>query len=141
MNEWNPNEALLPEGWEEGQDLFAPQEPPQAEEAPETAAAEAAPEAQEARDYAAEVRQLQRLYPELREIPEEVAQLAAEGESMLTAYAVYQGRKAQQEAQALRAENKVLRQNASAAKRAPVRGLGGAGKERMSDFERGMEMM
>ena len=138
MNEWDPNEALLPEGWEEGQDLFTPEEPVQAEEA----AVEAAEEASvEERDYAAEVGRLRELYPELTELPEEVARLAAGGESILTAYAVYQGREAQREVQALRAENKVLRQNEQAAKRAPVRGLGGAARQRMSDFERGMEMM
>ena len=70
-----------------------------------------------------------------------MAHLAAEGESLLTAYAVWQGREAEKRAQSLREENRVLRQNASAAARAPVKGVGGgaASRGRSSDFERGFE--
>ena len=93
------------------------------------------------RDYAAEVRQLQRLYPDFREMPDEVANLAAEGESLLAAYALWQGRQAEKEVRSLREENRVLRQNVSAAARAPVKGVmgGGAARGRSSDFERGFE--
>ena len=44
-------------------------------------------------------------------------------------------------AESLREENRVLRQNVSAAARAPVKGVsgGGAARGRSSDFERGFE--
>lgn len=139
MNEWNPNEALLPEGWEEGADLFAP--PPETaaeeEEAPETPAAEE--EAPPERDYAAEVALLRKIWPDFKEMPEEVAQMAAEGESIVAAYAVWQGREHLKEAQALRAENAALKQNADVLSRAPVRGVKGSAKQKISDFERGFE--
>lgn len=141
MNEWNPNEALLPEGWEEGADLFAPDQPPEstAEEVPpapeETAEEAAAPE----RDYAAEVALLRKIWPDFHEMPDEVAQMAAEGESIVAAYAVWQGREHLKEAQALRAENAALKQNADALSRAPVRGVKGGAKQKISDFERGFE--
>ena len=76
-----------------------------------------------------------------REMPDEVANLAAEGESLLAAYALWQGRQAEKEVRSLREENRVLRQNVSAAARAPVKGVsgGGAARGRSSDFERGFE--
>ena len=177
-------DSLLPEGWQEGEDLFAQSAGeggltteaseggiPAAgyavkTEAPRTYRLKVNHEEKEVtlsedevvarlqksyafdamkerrdRDYAAEVRQLQRLYPEFREMPDEVAHLAAEGESLLTAYAVWQGREAQKIAESLREENRVLRQNASAAAKAPVKGVsgGGAARGRSSDFERGFE--
>lgn len=140
MNEWNPNEALLPEGWEEGTDLFAPPAEEAAEEtAPEPAAETAEETAPPERDYAAEVALLRRIWPDFREMPEEVAQMAAEGESLVAAYAVWQGREHLKEAQTLRAENAALKQNANAALHAPVRGVKGSAKQKISDFERGFE--
>lgn len=176
-------DALLPDGWSEGENLFAPGSaepttqgeegsvsPAGAEEgAPRTYrlkvnheekevtlsdeevvarlqksyAFDAMKERREGtRDLAAEVRQLQRLYPDFKEMPDEVAHLAAQGESLLTAYAVWQGRQAQKAADSLREENRVLKQNASAAARAPVKGVsGGTAKQRLSDFERGMDLV
>ena len=177
-------DSLLPEGWQEGEDLFAgdageggpttdahdggiPTAGGEAKaEAPRTYRLKVNHEEKEVtlsedevvarlqksyafdamkerrdRDYAAEVRQLQRLYPDFREMPDEVAHLAAEGESLLTAYALWQGRQAENEVRSLREENRVLRQNVSAAARAPVKGVsgGGAARGRSSDFERGFE--
>ena len=175
-------DALLPDGWSEGEDLLAPQEPLPTTEDPQGAvpAAGDAPQApprtyhlkvnheekdvtlteeevvarlqksyafdairdrRGEQDFAAQVRHLQSLYPDFREMPDEVAQLAADGESLLTAYAVWQGREAQRAAQALREENQALKQNASAAARAPVKGVSGgsAHRGRMTDFERGLE--
>ena len=166
-------EALLPDGWQEGEDLLAAPD----DAAPTTDGAEersektyrlkvnheekevtlsdeevvarlqksyafdALKERQEGtRDYAGEIRQLQRLYPEFKEMPDEVAHLAAEGESLLTAYAVWQGRQAQKAAEQYREENRVLKQNAAAAAKAPVRGSGGGtSRQGRSDFERGFE--
>ena len=176
-------DALLPDGWSEGENLFAPGSaepttqgeegsvsPAGAEEgAPMTYrlkvnheekevtlsdeevvarlqksyAFDAMKERREGtRDLGAEVRQLQRLYPDFKEMPDEVAHLAAQGESLLTAYAVWQGQQAQKAADSLREENRVLKQNASAAARAPVKGVsGGTAKQRLSDFERGMDLV
>lgn len=184
--EWNfgREEPLLPDGWSEGEDLFAGAEEaplPTTEGAedgvPAAGGADAPPRTYKlkvnheekevtlseeevvarlqksyafdamkerregARDYAEEVRQLQRLYPDFTEIPDEVAHLAAQGESLISAYAVWQGRQAEKAAQTLREENRVLKQNASAAARAPVKGVRGSGpsKGAGSDFERGFE--
>lgn len=176
-------DALLPDGWSEGADLFAPEGTDPTTEAPEgsvspAGAEETAPRTyrlkvnheekevtlseeevvarlqksyafdamkerrEGTRDLGAEVRQLQRLYPDFKEMPDEVAHLAAQGESLLTAYAVWQGQQAQKAAQELREENHVLKQNASAAARAPVKGVsGGTAKQRLSDFERGMDLI
>ena len=176
-------DALLPDGWSEGENLFAPGSaepttqgeegsvsPAGAEEgAPRTYrlkvnheekevtlsdeevvarlqksyAFDAMKERREGtRDLGAEVRQLQRLYPDFKEMPDEVSHLAAQGESLLTAYAVWQGQQAQKAADSLREENRVLKQNASAAARAPVKGVsGGTAKQRLSDFERGMDLV
>ena len=176
-------DALLPDGWSEGEDLFAPEGTDPTTEAPEgsvspAGAEETAPRTyrlkvnheekevtlseeevvarlqksyafdamkerrEGTRDLGAEVRQLQRLYPDFKEMPDEVAHLAAQGESLLTAYAVWQGQQAQKAAQELREENRVLKQNASAAARAPVKGVsGGPAKQRLSDFERGMDLI
>ena len=180
-------DSLLPEGWQEGEDLFASDAgeggpiteahgggiPTAGEEAKAEAprtyrlkvnheekevtlsqdevvarlqksyAFDAMKERREGtRDLGAEVRQLQRLYPDFKEMPDEVAHLAAQGESLLTAYAVWQGQQAQKAAQELREENRVLKQNASAAARAPVKGVsGGTAKQRLSDFERGMDLV
>ena len=65
--------------------------------------------------------------------------MAAEGESLVAAYAVWQGREHLKEAQTLRAENAALKQNANAALHAPVRGVKGSAKQKISDFERGFE--
>lgn len=174
-------DALLPDGWSEGDDLFAPAgagptteategsvSPAGAEEgAPRTYrlkvnheekevtlsdeevvarlqksyAFDAMKERREGtRDLGAEVRQLQRLYPDFKEMPDEVAHLAAQGESLLTAYAVWQGQQAQKAAESLREENRVLKQNASAAARAPVKGVSGGGNNaKQSEFERGFD--
>ena len=176
-------DALLPDGWSEGADLFAPEGTDPTTEAPEgsvspAGAEETAPRTyrlkvnheekevtlseeevvarlqksyafdamkerrEGTRDLGAEVRQLQRLYPDFKEMPDEVAHLAAQGESLLTAYAVWQGQQAQKAADSLREENRVLKQNASAAARAPVKGVsGGTAKQRLSDFERGMDLV
>ena len=79
------------------------------------------------RDFAAEAEQVRALYPDLREFPDEVAMDAAAGEGLLQAYLNYRERQAVRETEELRQENAVLRQNADAANRAPVRGVTGGG--------------
>ena len=79
------------------------------------------------RDFAAEAEQVRALYPDLREFPDEVAMDAAAGVGLLQAYLNYRERQSVREAEELRQENAVLRQNADAANRAPVRGVTGGG--------------
>ena len=76
------------------------------------------------RDYAAEVSGLLAAYPELRgkSLPEEViAQCVDSGRSLTAAYTGWLMESINRELKELRAENETLRQNASAAVRAPVR--------------------
>ena len=82
----------------------------------------------EQRDFAAEAEQVRALYPDLREFPDEVAMDAAGGAGLLQAYLNYRERQAELEAEELRRENSVLRQNAETAARAPLRGVAGGGE-------------
>lgn len=79
------------------------------------------------RDYAAEVSQLRALYPGLKEIPDEVARAAAQGVPLLSAYLAYRDKQSRETAAALKRENAVLKQNAAAAAKAPVKGVTGGG--------------
>lgn len=90
--------------------------------------AEEAPAAQTAdRDFAREVEQLKALYPDIKEIPDEVAKAAAKGVPVLTAFLAYREKQSAKTAAALKAENKVLKQNAASAAKAPVKGVTGGG--------------
>lgn len=77
-----------------------------------------------ARDYGAEVRELFAARPELRggELPEAVLQACIGGKSLTEAYNDY-AKTRRQDADSLREENRILRQNAKAAAQAPVRGV------------------
>ena len=78
----------------------------------------------EERDFDAEVRALFTARPELRggELPKEVLLACAGGKNLTDAYNDY-ARAQKQDADSLRKENRVLRQNAKAAAQAPVRGV------------------
>lgn len=80
--------------------------------------------AEQARDYGAEVRALFEARPELRggELPGEVLTACVSGKSLTDAYNDY-AKARKQDADSLRKENRVLRQNARAAAQAPVRGV------------------
>lgn len=77
------------------------------------------------RDLRAEVEQLRLLYPDVKEIPDAVAQAVAKGIPVVTAYMAYTNGQQQKAAASLRKENKTLRQNTANLKRAPVRGVTG----------------
>lgn len=96
-------------------------------DAEEESAAPAAEGMSSERDFVSEVRQLRALYPEVKEIPDEVALATADGTNLLTAYLTYKGRQSQKVAASLRRENEVLKHNAASAARAPVRGVTGGG--------------
>lgn len=90
--------------------------------------------AAEPRDFAREVRELYESRPELRgsDLPDAVVRACVDGQSLQEAYGDYTAR---QEADALRRENRILRQNAKAAAQAPVRGVsrGGSVEARPED--------
>ena len=78
----------------------------------------------EGRDYETEVRALFAARPELRggELPADVMLACVGGKSLTDAYNDY-AKAQRQDADALRRENRVLRQNAKAAAQAPIRGV------------------
>lgn len=83
------------------------------------------------RDFKAEAMELMGEYPELRgkEFPNEVVKDAvSSGKSLLTVYNAYRNKQKAAENAALKKENDVLKQNAHAAERAPVRGVSKGGK-------------
>lgn len=97
------------------------------------------------RDFRPEVADLVEAYPELhgKTIPEEVIDAALKGQTLMVAYTKYIQQKTKADNDRLQKENKTLRQNAEAAKRAPVRGVakGGATGETADDpFLKGFNM-
>ena len=90
------------------------------------------------RTFASEVEQLKALYPDVKEIPDEVAKAASKGVPVLTAFLAYRDKQSAKTAAALRAENSVLKQNAASAAKAPVKGVTGGGNpptKKSSPFE------
>ena len=107
-------------------------------EEPEQEAAEQEPAAD---GYAEQVRELYDARPELRgqELPQEVLQACVRGRKLTDAYADFAGRQ-REDADALRRENRALRQNAKKATQAPVRGVtrgGGVDHQPEDAFLRG----
>lgn len=86
-------------------------------------------QAPEARDFAAEIRDLWSVRPELKgtTLPSEVASAAANGRNLTLAYLDYEAKQSKATAERLRRENDVYRQNAAAAAKAPVKGVTGGG--------------
>lgn len=83
-----------------------------------------------ARDFKAEVTDLLRAHPELRgtRLPDEVVKACVVGgRSLAGAFDEYSRKKTEAENRAVKAENKRLKQNADAARRAPVRGVSKGG--------------
>ena len=103
--------------------LEDPADPSSADPAPAPATTPAEP----IRDFKAEVEQLKALFPEVKEIPDEVARAAAKGVPLLSAYLALRDKQSAQTAAALKKENQILRQNAASAAKAPVRGVSGGG--------------
>ena len=79
------------------------------------------------RDFVSEVNQLKSLYPDFKEMPDEVARAVADGANLLTAYVAYREKQTSKAAASLKKENEVLKQNAASAAKAPVRGVTGGG--------------
>jgi hypothetical protein len=82
------------------------------------------------RDFKGEVADLLKAHPELRgtQLPDEVVKACVvDGRSLAGAYEAYARKKTEAENRAVKAENKRLKQNADAARRAPVRGVSKGG--------------
>ena len=92
------------------------------------------------RDLRREVETMRALFPGVKEIPDPVAQAVARGVPLLSAFLVHREQEREKQTEALRRENRLLRQNADNAARAPVKGVsGGAGERGRSLFEQGFD--
>lgn len=112
------------------------------ESAAQEPAPESTPSTRRTRDLRAEVEQLRALYPEITEMPDEVAKAVSQGIPVLTAYLAYREKQSTQAAANLRKENQILRQNAANSAKAPVRGVTGgdnAPPKKKSIFEEGFD--
>jgi len=113
----------------------------EAMEGPYTEPAQPAP----GRDFVAEATELLNVHPELagRDLPQEVFEMAARpGVSLLQAYAEHERRvsraeaeQARTEAEKLRKENRILKNNADSADRAPVSGVSKGGRASDNDAD------
>ena len=110
----------------ENEDAILPQE--EAIPTPELEQKETPEQGPDGRDFGQEVRDLYAARPELRgeELPEAVLEAAVRGKTVTEAYNDYVYRQ-RQDADQLRKENRILRQNAKAAAKAPVRGISRGG--------------
>jgi hypothetical protein len=113
--------------------------PVEVEEAQEE---EPAPSKAGQRDFSPEVADLLEAYPELRgkTLPKEVVEATLKGQTLTVAYTKYLQKQTKADNDRLQKENKTLKQNAEAAKRAPVRGVakgGATGIEAEDPFLKG----
>ena len=94
--------------------------------------------------FQAQLAQIREIYPDFKTMPLSVLQAVQSGKSAVTEYVKYRNAKAAETAQKaakaetanVRRENAVLKQNAKAAQRAPVRGVtggGGSAKDQQED--------
>ena len=98
----------------------------EAAKAPDPEPEEPTPEAHE-RNIQAEAQELIVARPDLktRQLPMEVVEAWRNGENLLNAYNRYEARQKEAENQKLKRENNILKQNAAAAAKAPVKGVTG----------------
>ena len=94
---------------------------------PEKPSTPASTATQPTRDFMSEVEQLRAVYPDFKEMPNEVAKAVANGANLLTAYVAYREKQTSKAAASLKKENEVLKQNAASAAKAPVKGITGGG--------------
>ena len=98
----------------------------EAAKAPDPEPEETTPESHE-RNIQAEAQELIVARPDLktRQLPMEVVEAWRNGENLLNAYNRYEARQKEAENQKLKKENNILKQNAAAAAKAPVKGVTG----------------
>lgn len=116
------------------------------EDEPEPTAQVPAPEAKATeppvRNFAEEVKQLRALYPDLKQIPDEVVRMAGQADvPLLNAYHAYVDKQRSKTVASVEKENRILKQNAASAAKAPVRGVSGGGvaPKRSDPFEKGFD--
>ena len=125
-----------------GQTYALTDEEETASPAPAQPQADPTPGPTHTRDLRAEVEQLRVLYPDLKEMPDEVAQSISKGVPVLQAYLAYRDKQSATAAAKLRKENQILKQNAANSARAPVRGVSGGDStpQKQKDlFEKGFD--
>lgn len=126
----------------EGNTYALTDEEQQEESAAPESEPESTPTSRRTRDLRAEVEQLRALYPEIKQMPDEVAKSVSQGIPVITAYLAYREKQSTQAAANLRKENQILRQNAANSAKAPVRGVTGgdnAPPKKKSIFEAGFD--
>jgi len=99
-------------------------------------------EAPPVRNFVEEVKQLRALYPELKQIPDDVVKTASQaGVTLLDAYHAYRDKQRSKTVASVEKENRILKQNAASAAKAPVRGVSGGGvaPKRSDPFEKGFD--
>lgn len=109
---------------------FRTEEPKQDVTPPEVQQTQQPTQSAPSRDYKAEVAELFTRFPEARNaaIPDEVTTVAVtQGKPLIQAYSEYVARKATADANAIRQENKILKQNQASAAKAPVSGVSRGG--------------
>ena len=112
---------------------------------PDPAPVVTTPETKEAspvRDFSAEIKQLKALYPDMKQIPDEVVRVASQANvPLLNAYQAYRDKQSEKTAASVAKENKILKQNAASAAKAPVRGVSGGGvtPKKSDPFEKGFD--
>lgn len=74
-----------------------------------------------------QVQKLKTLYPDFKEMPNEVALAINNGVDPISAYVAYREKQTSKAAASLKKENEVLKQNAASAAKAPVKGVTGGG--------------
>lgn len=91
-------------------------------------------------DYQRELKQLQFLYPDVKEIPDSVAEAVKMGIPVISAYQAYRNRERDETIKNLEQENKILKQQAEAMEKAPVSGVtgGGASQKKPDAFLAGL---
>lgn len=93
-----------------------PEEPP-----------EAKPQPEQGRDVQAEAQEFAAARPDLKmkQLPMEVVEAWRNGENLLNAYTRFEAKQKESENRTLKKENKILKQNAASAAKAPVKGVSG----------------
>jgi hypothetical protein len=79
------------------------------------------------KDFRAQVKQLKAIFPDFKSMPTEVMTAYENGADLMSAYSAYRVREAEKASQAVKKENRILKQNAASAAKAPVRGVSGGG--------------
>lgn len=78
-------------------------------------------------DFQEQLKQLKALDPDVKDIPQEVLDAYLHGANLTNAYTLYRMKQSEKAAEKIKHENQVLKQNAAAAAKAPVKGVSNTG--------------